>query len=196
MEHGVISTQLGGVISRSRAIGGSLRTDCPPVVFVPISVVGAANIGHSTRVGFADDGFAKAHTGAKSIGDAAVAYHDAILSRIDHGVYIRNAKSGISPAGFTAMSSVIDVAAAFIGIGDNGGIAGAGDIVEIGVGSDAIAGVEVLCGAIIDGPVAVSGTKGAVLSGNHHGFSQIAEVGHLSLFESEGLVDDVGELCG
>ena len=55
------------------------------------------------------------------------------------------------------MSGIDNVAPAFIGVGDDLRVTAAGGGIEIGVGSDAVGGIEILSGCVIDGAVGMSG---------------------------------------
>ena len=144
VEHGIISSEPGGIISRSIAVGSSLGTHSPPVIFIPVGIVVSTNIGHTPGIGFSDDGFTKAHRCIKSIGQAAITHHHTVLVGIGHGVYITHREGGIAPRGLSTMGSIVHIASALVGIGDNGCITGPRYCIEIGIRSDTLAGIKVV----------------------------------------------------
>ncbi len=94
------------------------------------------------------------------------------------------------------MSGVDHIAAAIIGVIPYicSSILGIG--IEIGVGGDAMAVIEILCISIVDGAIAVSGSPAGVHTGDEHRLAQIAEVRHLCLFKGDGFIDNVAQLGG
>ena len=91
------------------------------------------------------------------------------------------------------MSGIDNVTPAFIGVGDDLRVTAAGGGIEISVGSDAVGGIEILSGCVIDGAVGMSGRPAGIHSGDEHRLTQITDVRHLGLFKGDGLVNDVGQ---
>ena len=135
MEHGIISAEAGRAIGMRRCLDRGLIPDSPPVVFIPIGVIGAADIGDGSLVRGADQRFTEAGTAGvvKLIGDTAVSYGDVGLVRIGQGGDVGDGEGGVCPARFASVRRVVYIASAFGRIGDYRGIGGLRGGIEVSV---------------------------------------------------------------
>jgi hypothetical protein len=79
MEYCIIHAQSIGIICRSIAGSTTLGTPAPPVVFVPVCTIGAADVDDATFISSSEPGFAKADGRIKLAGQTAVPYYYWVL---------------------------------------------------------------------------------------------------------------------
>ncbi len=194
MEHGIIHA--GAVWYEGRAGSHHRRfpAHAPPVILIPIGAVGSADIDHAALIFGAQPGFSETDSGVESAGQAAVSHHHGVFVVVLQRIDIGDGERGIRPAGVAAVGGIIHIAHPVGDIGDDLGSGRTGGGIEVGVGSDAMGGIEIVVGAIVDLPIGMGGGIIAVHSCDHHHFGKVGIVGHGIHFVHQGLVHLIGYL--
>ncbi len=154
VEDAVVGAQLGGVVHGVDDDGRAVA-DAPPVVLVPVGGVRAADVADGALVGGAQEGLAEALAGVVGRGQAAVADREQVLAVVLQAVDVGDGEARVAPAGLAAVGGVVRVGDTRADLGDDQGVVAARLRVQVGVALDAVGGVEVGAGAVVDLAVAV-----------------------------------------